>query len=257
MMIHATQLEIGYRKGKKTHPVQKGLGFRVGIGEFIAILGPNGCGKSTLLKTLGGLIEPISGLLQINGKEIEDISLSERAKLFSLVLTDSVQIGYITVYQMVAMGRHPYTTLSGKLNKNDEQIVLDALEVVNMGSFAKNHFQELSDGERQRVMIAKALAQTTPLIFLDEPTSHLDLPNRIETMLLLKSLSKETGKTILISTHEIDLAMQLADKIWLMEKDNGILSGIPQDMIEKGHLQSVFHSDNFGFDIETGRVIIF
>jgi iron complex transport system ATP-binding protein len=256
-MIKANQLEIGYRKGKNFHSVQKNLGFYVGKGEFIAILGPNGCGKSTLLKTLGGLIEPVSGLLQMNGKNIEDIPLTERAKLFSIVLTDIVQIGYMTVYQMVSMGRHPYTTLSGKLGKKDEIIVREALDSVNMGSFAENQFHELSDGERQRVMVAKALAQTTPLILLDEPTSHLDLPNRIETMLLLKALSRETGKTILISTHEIDLAMQLADKIWLMEKGKGIFSGIPKELIDKGELQSVFHSDNFGFDDETGRVIIF
>lgn len=256
-MVQAIQLEVGYRKGKKTHAVQKELGFKAEKGEFIALLGPNGCGKSTLLKTMGGLLEPLSGSLKFNGKEIKDIPLSERAKLFSLVLTDSVQVKYITVYQMVAMGRHPYTTFSGKLSEEDRKIIMDSLDAVKMASFSQNFFQELSDGERQRVMVAKALAQDTPLIFLDEPTSHLDMPNRVETMLLLKKLTSDTGKFILISTHEIDLALHLADKIWLMKPDGGIETGTPEEMIHNGAVQSAFQSDNFGFDNETGRIIIF
>lgn len=256
-MIKATKLEIGYQKGRNQLSVQKNLEFTASEGDFIAIVGPNGCGKSTLLKTMGGLLYPLSGVLELNGKSVDQISLQERAKLFSLVLTDTVNVGYITVYQMVSMGRHPYTTFAGKLGKQDQKIVDESLNAVNMSSMSHNYLQELSDGERQRVMIAKALAQTTPMIFLDEPTSHLDLPNRIETILLLKNLSKETGKTILISTHEIDMALRLADKIWLMEKGNGLCSGKPKEMLENGKLQSVFKSDNFGFDVETGRVIIF
>ena len=256
-MIKATKLEIGYQKGRNQRSVQKNLEFTAREGEFIALVGPNGCGKSTLLKTMGCLLHPLSGFLEMNGKSVDQISLQERAKLFSLVLTETVTVGYITVYQMVSMGRHPYTTFAGKLGKQDQQIVDESLNAVNMSSMSQNYLQELSDGERQRVMIAKALAQTTPMIFLDEPTSHLDLPNRIETILLLKNLSKETGKTILISTHEIDMALRLADKIWLMEKGNGLWSGKPQEMLENGKLQSVFKSDNFGFDVESGRVIIF
>lgn len=256
-MIKATKLEIGYQKGRNQRSVQKNLDFTAREGEFIALVGPNGCGKSTLLKTMGGLLFPLSGFLELNGKSVDQISLQERAKLFSLVLTESITVGYITVHQMVSMGRHPYTTFAGKLSNNDKKIVDESLSAVNMKSMSGNYLQELSDGERQRVMIAKALAQTTPMIFLDEPTSHLDLPNRIETILLLKNLSKDTGKTILISTHEIDMALRLADKIWLMEKGNGLWSGKPQEMLENGKLQSVFKSDNFGFDVETGRVIIF
>jgi len=134
---------------------------------------------------------------------------------------------------------------------------MDSLDAVKMASFSQNFFQELSDGERQRVMVAKALAQDTPLIFLDEPTSHLDMPNRVETMLLLKKLTSDTGKFILISTHEIDLALHLADKIWLMKPDGGIETGTPEEMIHNGAVQSAFQSDNFGFDNETGRIIIF
>lgn len=256
-MIKAIKLEIGYQKGRNQRSVQKNLEFIASEGDFIALVGPNGCGKSTLLKTMGGLLYPLSGVLELNGKSVDQISLQERAKLFSLVLTETVNVGYITVYQMVSMGRHPYTTFAGKLGKQDQKIVDESLNAVNMSSMSHNYLQELSDGERQRVMIAKALAQTTPMIFLDEPTSHLDLPNRIETILLLKNLSKETGKTILISTHEIDMALRLADKIWLMEKGTGLWSGKPQEMLENGKLQSVFKSDNFGFDVETGRVIIF
>lgn len=256
-MIKAIKLEIGYQKGRNQRSVQKNLEFIASEGDFIALVGPNGCGKSTLLKTMGGLLYPLSGVLELNGKSVDQISLQERAKLFSLVLTETVNVGYITVYQMVSMGRHPYTTFAGKLGKQDQKIVDESLNAVNMSTTSHNYLQELSDGERQRVMIAKALAQTTQMIFLDEPTSHLDLPNRIETILLLKNLSKETGKTILISTHEIDMALRLADKIWLMEKGNGLWSGKPKEMLENGKLQSVFKSDNFGFDVESGRVIFF
>jgi len=256
-MIETTQLSIGYRKGRNTRQVQTQLGLHAGAGELVAILGPNGCGKSTLLRTLGGLQEPLSGSIRIGGNPLQTLSLHNRARIMSLVLTEAVQVVYITVYEMVAMGRHPYTTLTGKLSEKDESIIHIALEAVRMTSYTHRFFQELSDGERQRVMVAKALAQDTPVIFLDEPTSHLDLPNRIEMMLLLRKLSRETGKTILLSTHEIDLALRLADYIWLMKPQGGVATGSPADLMQQGVIQAVFHSNDFGFDPETGRVIIF
>lgn len=256
-MICASNLDIGYIAGNKRRIIQKNLDFSAGEGEFIALLGPNGCGKSTLLKTIGGLLPPLSGSFRINGRELREIPLQQRARLFSLVLTDQINIKYITVFQMVAMGRHPYTTFSGKTSGDDRKIVMESLNAVNMTDFSDRFFHELSDGERQRVMIAKALAQDTPAIFLDEPTSFLDMPNRIETMLLLKKLTVNTGKFILISTHEIDLAIHLADKIWLMDKGKGMNAGSPDEMMKNGSIKSVFKSDDFGFDEETGRIIIF
>jgi len=256
-IITSKNLTIGYTRGKRKKLIQKHLNLNATEGEFIALIGPNGCGKSTLLKTLSGLLEVLEGEVFIEGKNIKKISLNEKAKMYSIVLTDNVNVGYITVFQMVAMGRHPYTTLSGALTEEDKKIINQSLESVNISSMADNYLHELSDGERQRVMIAKALAQTTKIIMLDEPTSHLDLSNRIETMILLKNLAKQTGKTILISTHEIDMALRLADNIWLMKKEEGLVSGKPEDLISQGILQSVFKSDSFGFEKQTGRVIIY
>lgn len=256
-MISTSGLSIGYRKGKTANVVQANLNLNIVEGSLIAILGPNGCGKSTLLRTLAGILDPLEGTVQVRDRKLHTLSLLERAKWMSLVLTDTVQVVYMTVRDMVAMGRHPYTTLFGHLSAYDKACVDKALEAVKLTSFSGRYVQELSDGERQRVMIAKALAQDTPLVLLDEPTSHLDLPNRIETLLLLRKLTNEWGKTVLLSTHEIDLALRLADSIWLMDPNGGLTVGSPADLIKSGSIQSVFHSENFGFEAETGRVIVF
>ncbi|MCX6307572.1 MAG: ABC transporter ATP-binding protein, partial [Bacteroidia bacterium] len=283
-MIRTLDLSIGYHQGKTVRAVQQGLNLQANTGELIALIGPNGCGKSTLLRTLAGLQEPLGGTIQLavagkegldNRQQSEDSSenrtngstpifydlkalkLTERAKCISLVLTDSIQLGYVTVEQLVAMGRHPYTSLSGKRNKSDEKHIQEALKAVHLEAFSNRLVWELSDGERQRVMIAKALAQNTPIILLDEPTSFLDLPNRVEILLLLRTLAREMRKCILISTHEIDLAIRLADKLWLMNAGETLKTGIPAELIANGSIQSVFQGDSFGFDPETGHVIIF
>lgn len=256
-MITANSLSIGYRKGSQLRNVQQGLTLKAAKGELIAILGPNGCGKSTLLRTLSGLQPPLAGTVTIDGLPLSSLTPAARATRISLVLTDSIHVIYMTVRALVAMGRHPYTTLSGRLSAADHQAVDNALRAVRMEAFADRYLQELSDGERQRVLIAKALAQDTPLVLLDEPTSHLDLPNRVETMLLLRKLVAGTGKTILLSTHEIDLALRLADRIWLMQPEGGVVEGTPEQLMNKGLIQAAFKSDEFGFEPETGRVIIF
>jgi len=256
-MIRTVDLSIGYHQGKTIRTVQQHLNLLAVSGELIALIGPNGCGKSTLLRTLAGLQEPLAGSVQLEEIDLNALKLAERAKQISLVLTDSVQLGYVTVVQLVAMGRHPYTTLSGKLSKNDEKHIQDALKAVHLETFGNRLVSELSDGERQRVMIAKALAQDTPIILLDEPTSFLDLPNRVEILLLLKKLAREMQKCILISTHEIDLAIRLADKLWLMKAGETLKTGTPAELSDNGSIQSVFHGDSFGFDPETGHVIIF
>lgn len=256
-MIQTFDLTIGYRRGKKEILVQQNLNLQAQKGEMISLIGPNGCGKSTLLRTLCGLQEPLKGGVQVQSVELPDISLPERAKFFGLVLTDPVRLGYITVKQMVSMGRHPYTTFSGKLSKKDEQSISKSMAAVHLEDFADRLITELSDGEHQRVMIAKALAQDTPIILLDEPTSHLDLPNRVEMMLLLKKLAHEMQKTVLISTHEIDLALKLSDKIWLMTPGTCVETGTPSELMKNQRIQSLFHSDSFGFEPETGHIIIF
>lgn len=267
-MIRTVDLSIGYHQGKTVRAVQQGLNLHANAGELIALIGPNGCGKSTLLRTLAGLQEPLAGNVQLKVvvapateeetfMDLKSLKLTDVARQISLVLTDSVQLGYVTVEQLVAMGRHPYTTLSGKLSKSDEKHIQDALKAVHLEAFSHRLVSELSDGERQRVMIAKALAQNTPIILLDEPTSFLDLPNRVEILLLLRTLAREMQKCILISTHEIDLAIRLADKLWLMNSGDVLKTGRPAELTANGSIQSVFQGDSFGFDPATGHVIIF
>lgn len=256
-MIRTVDLSVGYHRGKQLWAVQRHLNLEAVPGELIALIGPNGCGKSTLLRTLAGLQEPLEGCVRLDTSDLADMKPIERAKRISLVLTESVQLGYVTVEQLVAMGRHPYTSLSGKLSKSDEKHIREALQAVHLEAFAQRPVSELSDGERQRVMIAKALAQDTPVILLDEPTSYLDLPNRVEILLLLRKLARDMQKCILISTHEIDLALRLADKLWLMRAGDGMRTGTPGELTADGSIQSVFHGDSFGFDPETGHVIIF
>jgi len=256
-MLSTFGLSIGYRSGKKVHTVQENLNLQVKKGMMISLIGPNGCGKSTLLRTLCGLQDALSGEIRIKEKTLGALTLSERAKLFGLVLTDPIHLGYITVRQMIAMGRHPYTTFSGKLAASDEQSIDESMEAVHLQGFANRSMMELSDGERQRVMIAKALTQDTPIILLDEPTSHLDLPNRVEIMMLLKKLAEEMQKCILISTHEIDLALHTSNSIWLMDPDKGVETGTPKELLQNKSIQTVFHGDSFEFDPDTGHIIIF
>jgi iron complex transport system ATP-binding protein len=268
-MIQTVDLSVGYHRGKNTIAVQQGLNLEAKPGELIALIGPNGCGKSTLLRTLAGLQDPLAGKVMLEATEPEEktaapvsidlksLKPTDRARQISLVLTDIVQVGYVTVEQLVATGRHPYTSLSGKLHQADIEQISQALKAVHLEAFRNRLVSELSDGERQRVMIAKALAQNTPIILLDEPTSFLDLPNRVEIMLLLKKLALEMRKCILISTHEIDLAIRLSDRLLLMNAGERIRIGTPGELNANGSIQAVFHGDSFGFDPETGRVIIF
>jgi iron complex transport system ATP-binding protein len=263
--IQTEALSVGYQQRSSVHTVRQDINVVARQGELIALLGPNGCGKSTLLRTLSGLQHPVSGAVKVYAPgvnadactEVRQLSPLERAKSMALVLTDTVRLGYLTVEQLVEMGRHPYTTFSGNLHRSDRDRVSAALEAVHLETYRQRLVAELSDGERQRVLIAKALAQDTPLILLDEPTSFLDLPNRIEIMLLLRALASKEGKCIVLSTHEIDLALKVADRLWLMDGGNGLREGTPDALLKDGSLASVFHGDAFGFDPETGRVVFF
>lgn len=212
--IQATDLTIGYDR----HIVQSALSFSLFRGEIVCMLGPNGCGKSTLLRTLAGLLPPIAGTYTIHSVTgTSSATYNTTAKEIALVLTERLSLENTTVHDVVAMGRYPYTSFLGGLSADDEAIIADALQAVGFGpSIAPTFFNSHSDGEKQRVLIAKALAQQTPIILLDEPTAHLDLPNRIRTLTLLRRLAHEQDKTILISTHELDLALALSDRILLM-----------------------------------------
>lgn len=252
LLLTTSDLSIGYIHRKEKTTVQTGLHLEVRQGEMVCLIGPNGCGKSTLLRTLAGLQPPLNGQVKIDGQTIQKITASERAQLISLVLTDRVEIENATVRSIVAMGRHPYSNWWGTLS-DEENIKVDAaIRMVHLQKKTHQLFSELSDGEKQRVMIAKAFVQDTPVIMLDEPTAHLDLPNRVEIMLLLHRLAHHSGKSILLSTHELDMALQAADRIWLMT-DKGIEVGVPEDLVLQGSFSDAFLSSNFFFNPTNGN----
>jgi len=246
-MLQTHSLTIGYNN----HTVQQNLNLSAEAGSLICLIGTNGSGKSTLLRTLGGLQKPLKGNVSIQGKTISKLSHYERSLLFSFVLTDAIDETNMTVYDLVSLGRFPYTNWVGTLSEKDKEIIATSIAQVNLADKMKRYLHEISDGEKQRAIIAKALTQDTPLVLLDEPTAHLDLPNRIEIMLLLRKLSVDTHKTFILSTHELDLAMQMANTIWLIHSQ-GVEVGVPENLISSGKLQQIFGSDAFYFDQRDG-----
>lgn len=253
MILTTKNLTIGYHKKGKTDIVQSELNLVLRAGELVCLIGPNGSGKSTLLRTLVGLQKALSGKTAIDGQNIATISHHEKALLISMVLTDRVDVENATVKDIVCFGRHPYSSWWGNTTEEDDKFVHEALEMVHLEHKGNCYLNELSDGERQRAMIAKALAQDTPIIMLDEPTAHLDLPNRVEIMLLLHKLAHKTGKAILLSTHELDLALQAADRIWLMSVDKGIECGVPEDLVFNGSFNHTFQSKSYFFNEANGN----
>ncbi len=245
--LQTQNLTIGY----PSKVIQENLSLSLERGKLVCLLGTNGCGKSTLLRTLAHLQKPLSGEILFEGEPLSKMTNETRSTLFSLVLTDSVEVENMTVFDLVMLGRFPYTSWSGRLKKEDRLIVEKVISQVNLVDKKYKFVAELSDGEKQRAVIAKALAQETPLVILDEPTSHLDLPNRIEVMMLLQKLAHEMGKCFILSSHELDLSMQLADVIWLMER--GVHVGIPEDLMLDGIFTRVFGSKSYGFDPKDGH----
>jgi iron complex transport system ATP-binding protein len=220
-MLCINNLAIGYKSKKKNQLIAEGLNATLHSGELTCLIGSNGIGKSTLLRTLAGFQKPIAGEILISGKSITDYSAQELAQKISVVLTEKVT-GELTVTELVGMGRSPYTGFFGKLTAEDDAIVQYAIEQVQITHLAQRTISTLSDGERQKAMIAKALAQQTPLILLDDPTAFLDHPSKKEILQLLKQLSREQNKIIFLSTHDLELALSTADKIWTMNK-NGLI----------------------------------
>lgn len=251
-IIRTESVTTGYPNQRTKKIVSENLSLSIRNGEFVTLLGPNGCGKSTLMRTIGGLQKRLSGNVYIDNLDIEQISSKERAKYLSLVLTERIDSANMTIDDIVSIGRYPYVGHMGKLSVEDWSIVQHSLKMCSLEGWGERLFSELSDGERQRVMIARALAQDTPFMLLDEPTAHLDLPNRIEMMRMLNELSKKTGKAILVSTHELDLAMQWADTIWLMDLSGKIFTGIPEDIVLSGKIADIFCNENFFFDMKSG-----
>lgn len=252
-VLSTHNLSIGYAQKKKVELIQSSLNLELHSGELVCLIGPNGTGKSTLLKTLSGLQKAISGEVRVDNKLLSSIKSYHKAELISFVLTDRVEVENATVRDIVSLGRYPYSAWWGSMNNDDEQLIERVIEMVHLGHKADKLLSELSDGERQRALIAKAFAQSTPIVMLDEPTAHLDLPNRVEIMLMLHRLAHETQKAILISTHELDLALQAADKIWLISKQNGVECGVPEDLVFNGSFNRVFESKAYFFNATNGN----
>ncbi len=249
-LLAAEQLTIGYRRGQHIRPVATQLQFQTSPGQIIALLGPNGCGKSTLLRTLAGMQSPLAGRVLINGHPLASLTPSQRATQLAVVLTEAPDDN-LTVYDLVATGRYPYTGWFGRVSEQDEHAVSNALRQTNTQDFAHRPIGTLSDGERQKVMIARAVAQDTPLLILDEPTAHLDVPNRVAVLQLLLRLAHEHQKTVLLSTHALDLALLMADRLWLLQEGK-LQSGVPEDMVLGGAVAAVFESEGIAFDRQTG-----
>ncbi len=247
--IRLSGLRSGY-KGKQLSDVPL-LEFHPG--EFTAIVGRNGVGKSTILRIIAGLLKPLEGEVCIGGKPLHDLTRRELAEQVSFVSTDDVRGSNLKVRDVVGLGRAPYTNWIGYLSTRDILMIAEALEQVGMSAFAEKSVATLSDGERQRVMIARALAQDTPIILLDEPTAYLDMPNKYEISLLLQRLSHERGKLILFSTHDLSIALQTADRIAVLH-DGGISVGTPGEMLHSGGIQRIFEGTSLEFEAGSGGV---
>ncbi len=254
-VIEISELGIGYAyKGKIRKVVHDALNLRLFSGEVTSLLGLNGAGKSTLLRTLCGFQPPLKGTVRVQGRLLSSYSQSKLSRVIGVVLTEKTNAGGISVEELVALGRHPYTGFFGRLKDVDRRIVSESLEAVGITDKATSYVSELSDGERQKAMIAKVLAQQCPIIILDEPTAFLDVTSRIATMDLLHRLAVEQGKAILLSTHDLDLAIQMSDYLWLQEPNCPVLCGTPEDLILNGTLASFFHKENIVFDSSTGKL---
>ena len=249
-------LSTGYAEPRGRRTVSSELNLGIASGEVVMLMGPNGSGKSTLMHTIAGLLPPLSGQVKILGRSLARLGRKEVAQALSLVLTERVEGGNMTVWDVVALGRYPYTNFFGKLQREDEKMVAEAIEQCHLKGMEHRLISELSDGERQRVMVARALAQDTPLILLDEPTAHLDLPSRLDLVLMLRRLAHELGKSMLVSTHELDLALSWGDRLWLMDREGKVVSDIPEALVLGGHVGRVFGTEELSYDVERGEFLV-
>ena len=266
-MIELKDLTIGYAQKNNTKVVASGINATLHSGRLTCLIGANGIGKSTLLRTLSAFQPPLSGEIFIDNESpipLSTLTDKQLSRLIGVVLTEKPDVQNMTVFELVGLGRSPYTGFWGRLNEDDKEVVKESLRLVGIESLQDRLIQTLSDGERQKTMIAKALAQQTPVIYLDEPTAFLDYPSKVEMLTLLRHLARETGKTIFLSTHDMELALQIADELWLMTaespsnnglcqnpKETTLIIGTPRELATNGSLSHFIDRPGLHFDPQT------
>lgn len=251
-VIHSEHLSIGYKTKNNTTIIIENCDISLESGKLVALIGANGVGKSTLLKTLTGIIPPLKGEILLHGKALKKYTQNELAQELSIVLTESLPPSNLTVYEIVALGRQPYTNWLGTLTNEDRNKIIEAIELTGITDFINKKHYEISDGQLQKTLIARALAQDTAIIILDEPTTHLDLVHKVSLIKLLQKLTHETGKTILYSTHDIDLAIQLCDEMIVLTK-NKLVKDQPCNLIEQNVFNELFQNESVVFDKMIGK----
>ena len=274
-MIELKDLTIGYAQKNSTKVVASNINATLHSGRLTCLIGANGIGKSTLLRTLSAFQPPLSGEIYIDNESpipLSTLTDKQLSRLIGVVLTEKPDVQNMTVFELVGLGRSPYTGFWGRLNEDDKEVVKESLRLVGIESLQDRLIQTLSDGERQKTMIAKALAQQTPVIYLDEPTAFLDYPSKVEMLTLLRHLARETGKTIFLSTHDMELALQIADELWLMTagtpssdtaespsnnglcqspKETILIIGTPRELAANGSLSHFIDRPGLHFDPQT------
>lgn len=250
-MLVLHDLEVGYRAARGA--VLQPISLTADPGAFVCVLGRNGAGKSTLMRTIAGLQRALSGSASLAGDAISSLPAAERARRIAVVLTERSASPGLTVSDVVQLGRQPFTNWQGRLASNDRMLAAEALETAGASAFEGRYFDDLSDGERQRVMIARALAQSPKLMVLDEITAFLDLPGRVEVMALLRRHARETGTIILLSSHDLDLSLQLADSIWLLDGQGGLATGSADSLSNEGAIGAAFDTGDVIFSAQRGR----
>ena len=249
--IQLIDLGIGYQTKQGVKSVAEQINGTIRSGELTCLLGANGVGKSTLLRTLSAFQPKTAGEIIIEGRELATYTDKELSRRIGVVLTEKPDVRNMSVRELVSLGRSPYTGFWGTYSKEDLQIVDEAIALVGIEALSQRMVHTLSDGERQKVMIAKALAQQTPVIYLDEPTAFLDYPSKVEVLQLLRRISRSAGKIIFLSTHDVELALQLADTIWLMSRGEKMAIGSPQQLAREGILGRFIEREGITFDPET------
>lgn len=251
-ILSAHSLTIGYQTGSNVGVIADDLELGLQAGEFVCLLGPNGAGKSTLIRSLSGMQDPVRGSIRLSGNDLSDISPRERARLISVVLTENTAVGMMDAYAMVSLGRHPYSGWFGNLDQCDRERIDRALQSVGATDLASRQVAELSDGERQKISIARALAQETKVMLLDEPTAFLDLPRRVELMSILRNLAHKEQLALLLSTHDLDLALRFADRLWVLTPEGKLIQGYPEAIALSREFAKVFESEKLDWDPAIG-----